>query len=79
MKYLVVLAVLMIAFWLWRSGRDAGRADAPAAPKKTAAPPRLEMVRCQTCGVHLPETEAVRANAAYYCSVEHLNQAEHTP
>ena len=75
MKYLVVLAVLLIAFWFWRSAREAGRADAAAAPKKPAPPPRLEMVRCETCGVHLPETEAVRANATYYCSVEHLNQA----
>ena len=76
MKYLLVLAVLLIAFWLWRSGREAGRAQAPVKPKKAAQPPRLEMVRCATCGLHLPETEAVRANACYYCSVEHLNQAE---
>ena len=76
MKFLVLIAVLLIAFWLWRSAREAGRADPPPgsnAPRPE--PPRLEMVRCATCGLHLPEADAVRANAAYYCSVDHLNQA----
>ena len=78
MKYLVLIGVLLVVFWFWRSAREAGRVEpprGPAAPKPE--PPKLEMVRCATCGVHLPESDAVRANAAYYCSVEHLNQAEH--
>lgn len=77
MKYLVVIAVLLVVFWLWRAGRDSGARAVPrdrGAPKKN--PPQLEMVRCRVCGVHLPEADAVRADAAYYCSVEHLNQAE---
>ncbi len=80
MKFLVVIVVLLIAFWLWRAARETGRAEpprGPAAPRPE--PPRLEMVRCETCGIHLPEADAVRANAAYYCSVEHLNQAERAP
>ena len=80
MKFLVVIVVLLIAFWLWRSAREAGRADPPPGPgTPKAEPPRLEMVRCATCGVHLPESDAVRAQADYYCSVEHLNQAERQP
>lgn len=77
MKFLVLIAVLLIAFWFWRAAREAARGEPPPGPAKpTAEPPRLEMVRCETCGIHLPESDAVRANAAYYCSVEHLNQAE---
>lgn len=79
MKYLIVLVVILIVFWLWRSGRnalDASRREAGrgAAARKNA-PAQLEMVRCPVCGVHLPEAEAVRADATYYCSIEHLNQA----
>lgn len=80
MKYLIVLVVVLVVFWLWRSGRDAlgtARRDAArdAAVASRKPPAQLEMVRCQVCGVHLPEADAVRADAAYYCSVEHLNQA----
>ncbi|MEO8247908.1 MAG: PP0621 family protein [Burkholderiales bacterium] len=80
MKYLVILVVVLVVFWIWRSGRDsldqsARDRQAKAGPAKGQAP-RLEMVRCEVCGVHLPEAEAVRAEANYYCSVEHLNQAQ---
>ncbi len=29
------------------------------------------MVRCELCGLHVPETEAVKKNAKYYCSPQH--------
>lgn len=80
MKFLVLIAVLLVAFWFWRAARESARGEpprGPAAPK--AEPPRLEMVRCAICGLHLPESDAVRAQAVYYCSVEHLNQAERSP
>lgn len=79
MKYLLVLIVVLIVFWIWRSGRDALdqslRQRPRDADKPTGSPPRLEMVRCEVCGLHLPEAEAVRAESHYYCGVEHLNQA----
>ena len=79
MKYLIVIAVMLVVFWLWRSGRDSAARQQPPRdrPAPNKAPPQLEMVRCQVCGVHLPEAEAVRADARYYCSVEHLNQDGH--
>jgi uncharacterized protein len=74
MKYLLVIAIVVIAYMIWRGNRlrDAGR-DA-AAPPPPAAPPGLpqEMVRCPVCSVHLPRGDAVAgADGALYCSQEH--------
>jgi uncharacterized protein len=82
MKYLLVLAVVLIAFWLWRNGRE--KADdeatrrsppkAPAAPRAAADP--VDMVSCAVCGVHLPQTEAVQGSKAVYCGHPHRLAAE---
>jgi uncharacterized protein len=29
------------------------------------------MVRCETCGLHIPDTEAIEENGHYYCCEEH--------
>lgn len=31
-----------------------------------------EMVRCQHCGLHILEQEAIREGGNYFCSQEHL-------
>jgi hypothetical protein len=71
MKYLVLLAVLVIAYMVWRSNRLAARGDnAPRSPGRSVAP--QQMVRCACCGVHLPQADAVAgARGVFYCSDEH--------
>jgi len=32
------------------------------------------MVRCETCGVHLPVNEAIKQGAHHFCSLEHKDQ-----
>ena len=71
MKYLVVLAVVAIAFWIWNSNRkDALRerraAQAPRVPQAT--------VRCAHCGVHLPQDRALSSRQEWYCTQAHLEQ-----
>lgn len=69
MKYLVLLAVLVVAYMLWRSGRQP-RGGSGATPRAEGKP--QDMVRCATCGVHLPRSEALGgANGLQYCSQEH--------
>ena len=70
MKFLLVLAVVLVAFWIWRNNRsqDADREQAPA-PRKPLAP--VAMVACLQCGAHLPESDAVRGPKGAYCSAEH--------
>jgi len=75
MRALLILAIVVLAVWLWRSGRrDISGTDRPAPP---AAPPGpQEMVRCAHCGVHLPRSDAVAGRLGLYCSAEHRQSAE---
>jgi uncharacterized protein len=34
------------------------------------------MVRCDVCGLHVPETEALKKHDKYYCSVQHRDGIE---
>lgn len=74
MKFLLVLAVLVVAWLLWRNARQAERREAqdrPAPPRQPAAAPQ-DMVACPVCSVHLPRGEAVAgADGRLYCSQEH--------
>lgn len=78
MKYLLVLAVVLIAFYLWRNNRLTDQRDdtaPPKAPRRKPDTPAI-MVACLQCGTHLPDTEAVRGRIGAYCSVEHQRQHE---
>jgi uncharacterized protein len=70
MKYLLVLAVVLVAFWIWRNNRV--RDDAPPKPPAKRQPlPPVTMVECRHCGTHLPEGEAFVGRHGSYCSDEH--------
>lgn len=73
MKLLLVLAVVLLGAWLWRSGRQA---QATQNRKPAPPPPALEMVSCALCDVHLPLAEAVPGQHGMYCSLEHRQRAE---
>ena len=38
------------------------------------AKPLKNMVRCATCGVHLPEEESIRDEGRFFCSEDHKKQ-----
>jgi uncharacterized protein len=71
MKYLVLFAVLFIAYLVWRSNRVHDRGAAPRRGPDPAARPQ-EMVACACCGVHLPKSDAVIGSTGLpFCSQEH--------
>ena len=78
MKYLLVLAVVFVAIWLWRKGRrDEMRArPPPPAPPPAVGPPQA-MVRCAYCGLHLPASDAIAGPGGPYCTIEHRQAAGH--
>lgn len=81
MKYLLVLAVIVVAFWLWRKARREelqSRTPPPPPPAPgTIAPPQA-MLRCAHCGLHLPAADAVRGpDGTAYCSAAHRQAATH--
>ncbi len=74
MKYLVLFAVLFIAYMMWRNKRIED--DDTASRRGGAAAKPLEMVSCELCGLHLPRPDAVAAsNGRFFCSDEHRQRA----
>jgi uncharacterized protein len=70
MKYLLVLAVVAVAFWVWRNNRQTTKAD------KKVPPTKEPMLQCATCGVHLPAADAITGRRGSYCSPAHQQQLE---
>jgi len=75
MKFLLVLAVVLVAFWFWRNNRQSGR-DAARPPAPPAAQRPAIMLACAQCGMHVPDNEAVRGAQGDYCCHEHRRQRE---
>lgn len=85
MKYLIIFAIVMIGFWLWRSSRSSGDSGGRTKPDATGSnragkpltplPPATEIVACDVCHVHLPKSEALTGPGGVYCSVAHRRQA----
>jgi uncharacterized protein len=68
-KYLLLIFVIVAAWWLAKGFRRSGKAgDAPAAAPE-------QMVSCGHCGVYLPQSEAVREGDRYFCCNEHRRLA----
>jgi len=72
MKYLLLLAILVLAYMAWRGARlrEAGE----RAEDTRRSPPALpqDMVRCPVCSVHLPRSEALPGvSGRLYCTHEH--------
>ena len=82
MKYLLVVALALAVFWLWRHNRrvDADERHEKEVAKRAAAVkklPPIDIVECAVCGVHLPTLEALQGVNAhtYYCCEAHRRQA----
>ncbi len=73
MKFLLVLSVVLVAFFIWRQNRQ----DTPPAERPRRAPPGpTAMLACAHCGTHVPEGEALPGRQGHYCCAEHRRQAE---
>jgi uncharacterized protein len=73
-KYLIVIAVVLLVLW-WVRGNRGNREQASGtnAPK-TALP--QDMVQCPVCSVHLPRADALPGpGGQLYCCAEHRQSA----
>ena len=78
MKYLLVIVLVLVVFWIWRSGRTSQKQavqpdhshDKPVGEKEI-----MEMVACGVCHVHLPRSEALIGRDGFYCSEAHRHEA----
>ncbi len=75
MKYLILLAVVLLVAWLWRSNRK----PLGSATQKPANGNTHDMVRCPVCDLHLPKSDAISGKQSLYCSEAHRQAIEGTP
>lgn len=78
MKYLLLFALLFVAYLLWRHGRLRDERESATSARKPPPAPGdpQQMVSCPVCGVHLPRSEAVAGQGGIlYCSNEHRLRA----
>ena len=78
MKYLIVIALVLGVFWLWRQNRQVDKNAARPAPPRTpsgATRSATEMVACDFCHIHLPRSEALIGRKGIYCSDAHRREA----
>ncbi|TDY01177.1 PP0621 family protein [Thiohalophilus thiocyanatoxydans] len=71
-----LLRVIVLALLIWLVIRLYQRFKALARERRKNVPqpgrPIENMVRCEQCGTHVPEKEAIRRDGRYYCSHAHL-------
>ncbi|MFO8023857.1 PP0621 family protein [Thiohalophilus sp.] len=72
-----LVRVILLALLIWLIIRLYQRFKAlgqqrRSASKKQSARPIENMVRCEQCGTHVPEKEALEQDGHYYCSRAHL-------
>ena len=70
-----LLRLIIILFGVWLVIQIIKRSFASSARATRTKPAIAKMVACAHCGVHVPESEAVRDDNRFYCSPEHLNAA----
>ena len=77
MKYLILLVLLAVLFFMLGARRRTG-ADEPAARKpQPPAPAKPQaMLRCAECGMHLPADEALPGKGGVFCGAAHRNAFE---
>lgn len=76
MKYLLVLAIVLVAVWLWRNNRRVDKQQQPPPAAQPPLAPPQDMVRCPVCSVHLPRTDALAGpDGRLYCCQEHRLRA----
>jgi uncharacterized protein len=79
LKYVLVVLVVLVGFWLWRRNRSDDRLRANSTRDQQSPIQKGEarlMTRCQACGLHFPQPDAVRGKSGEYCSLEHLRRME---
>ncbi|HLW05179.1 MAG TPA: PP0621 family protein [Azoarcus sp.] len=68
MRVLLILILLVIVYWWARRALDERR----RRNKPMRRPVKGErMLACAHCGLHVPESEALKAEGRFYCSEQH--------
>lgn len=70
LRFVLILIGLWLVLTIVKRALSSRRKSSPGKPPAVA-----KMVACAHCGVHIPESEALREGNRHYCSAEHYRQA----
>ena len=73
-KLIFFLIIAVLVYWIikTRTPEETENPEAEDDTAENATPKSLEeMVRCAHCGVHLPRSESVTSQGAFFCSNDH--------
>ena len=76
MKAWLLLLVIFVVAWIWRSSRSHASTRTPSTTKTKPAATSIDMVACLHCGVHVASGEAVMGKHGAYCCAAHRAAAE---
>lgn len=65
-KLILIIIAVWLIYTLFVKNKRNGRSN--------QAKPLKNMVRCETCGIHLPEDESIREEDRFFCSEAHRKQ-----
>lgn len=75
-KYMNLIRILVIAlivylviqiFKRWAAGKQS------ASPSHSEKEKEKQMVKCEVCQLHIPQSDALEKNGHFFCSKEHLD------
>lgn len=75
MVRLLLLILLVVAAWLIYQG-IVGRSKSRRAGDDEIVSRQEQIRACALCGLHVPESEGVRAGDRFYCCEAHRQQAD---
>ena len=66
MKYLLLIAIVLVLWWAWKK-----RSDHPRNEKLSADKAPEKIVACEHCGLLHPLSESLVEGDAHFCSAAH--------
>jgi uncharacterized protein len=72
-KYLLLIGGTLLVYWIARAGWRRRQRDLARREEKAATE---DMVRCVTCGVHLPRGESLTVGGQFYCCADHQRERD---
>ncbi|MDD2741295.1 MAG: PP0621 family protein [Rhodocyclaceae bacterium] len=67
MKFLLLMAIVLVLWWVWKKRPERGNNEATMPTPKQPE----EIVACEHCGVLHPLSESVIDGSDHYCSTTH--------
>lgn len=73
-RMLFILVLLLVGFLLLKSWQRKQKLKQHHKTTSGRTDKNTRMLRCQHCGLHVPEQEAFSQGGKHFCSLEHMQQ-----